>query len=256
MRRRSRRSPNISESTGKIGQEIPSNQPAPLVPLYPDEPAAAPQQARPPRPPETPRETHRRPVEHRPVSPVWDEPADSGRLELETQPELPSVPPPEPEPAERSPQAPKGYVVLAIGLPGSGKTTWFRRRGVTPLSSDLLRNILFDDVEEQRYQGLVFSTLRSLLRARLIARMPWNYVDATNLSIHERRQWIKMAKSFGYEVQAVFFDVPLAVCLERNSKRDRSVSEDVMRKMAEKLKPPVFEEGFAKITVVRVKSVG
>jgi hypothetical protein len=27
-----------------------------------------------------------------------------------------------------------------------------------------------------------------------------------------------------------------------------------MRKMAEKLKPPTFEEGFAKITVVRVKS--
>jgi predicted kinase len=173
---------------------------------------------------------------------------------METQPEMPSVPPSEPEAAGRSPQAPKGYVVLAIGLPGSGKTTWFRRRGVTPLSSDLLRNILFDDVEEQRYQGLVFSTLRSLLKARLIAHMPWNYVDATNLSIHERSQWIRMAKSFGYEVQAVFFDVPLDVCLERNSKRDRSVSEDVMRKMAEKLKPPVFTEGFAKITVVRVKS--
>ena len=133
-----------------------------------------------------------------------------------------------------------------------------RRRGsvagVTPLSSDLLRNILFDDVEEQRYQGLVFSTLRSLLRARLIARMPWNYVDATNLSVHERRQWIKMAKSFGYEVQAVFFDVPLDVCLERNRSRDRMVSEEVMRRMAEKLKQPVFEEGFEKITVVRVKS--
>ena len=111
-------------------------------------------------------------------------------------------------------------------------------------------------MEEQRYQGLVFSTLRSLLRARLIAKMPWNYVDATNLSIHERRQWIKMAKSFGYEVQAVFFDVPLEVCLERNRSRDRSVSEDVMRKMSEKLKPPAFEEGFAKITVVRVKSAG
>ncbi len=153
-------------------------------------------------------------------------------------------------------QTPKGVVVLAIGMPGSGKTTWFGRRGITPLSSDLLRNILFDDVEEQRYQGLVFSTLRSLLRARLIAKMPMNYVDATNLSIHERRQWIKMAKSFGYEVQAVFFDVPLEVCLDRNRQRDRSVSEDIMRKMAEKLKPPVFEEGFEKITVVRVKSAG
>jgi predicted kinase len=186
--------------------------------------------------------------------PDWDEQAGRGKLEVETQPEAPTLG--DQVQSERSPQAPKGYVVLAIGLPGSGKTTWFGRRGVTPLSSDLLRNILFDDVEEQRYQGLVFSTLRSLLRARLIARMPWNYVDATNLSAHERRQWIKMAKSFGYEVQAVFFDVPLEVCLDRNRQRDRSVSEDVMRRMAEKLKPPVFEEGFAKITVVRVKSGG
>jgi predicted kinase len=188
--------------------------------------------------------------------PDWNEQAATGRLEVETQPEMPSAVGPEPIQSERTPQAPKGYVVLAIGLPGSGKTTWFGRRGVTPLSSDLLRNILFDDVEEQRYQGLVFSTLRSLLRARLIARMPWNYVDATNLSIHERRQWIKMAKSFGYEVQAVFFDVPLEVCLDRNRQRDRSVSEDIMRKMADKLKPPLFEEGFEKITVVRVKSAG
>jgi len=263
MRRRSRRAPNLSESTGKIGQELPSNQQAPLVPSYTDEhvppsrpidprQAGTPESGRGPAPPGRQHRPDRSP---RPVAPpAWNEPPGSGRLEVETQPETPSVPPPEVQPAERSPQAPKGYVVLAIGLPGSGKTTWFRRRGVTPLSSDLLRNILFDDVEEQRYQGLVFSTLRSLLRARLIARMPWNYVDATNLSIHERRQWIKMAKSFGYEVQAVFFDVPLEVCLERNRSRDRMVSEEVMRKMAEKLKPPVFEEGFAKITVVRVKS--
>jgi predicted kinase len=272
MRRRSRHTANTSESTGKIGQELPSNQPAPLVPFYPDDPVAA-QPARhtvPARPhpvsspaqaqPGSPQPAQRHVAQARPAKPhvpvkqEYNEPEGSGRLELETQPEIPSLPPPEAQAAERSPQAPKGFVVLAIGLPGSGKTTWFRRRGVTPLSSDLLRNILFDDVEEQRYQGLVFSTLRSLLRARLIARMPWNYVDATNLSIHERRQWIKMAKSFGYEVQAVFFDVPLEVCLDRNSKRDRSVSEDVMRKMAEKLKPPSFEEGFSKITVVRVKS--
>jgi predicted kinase len=264
MRRRSRRAPNTSESTGKIGQELPSNQPAPLVPFYADEAPAARPASVPAERPHTQEARHeprpqaqaRLPKRELAARQEWNEAAGTGRFELETQPETPSVPPPEAEAAGRSPQAPKGYVVLAIGLPGSGKTTWFRRRGVTPLSSDLLRNILFDDVEEQRYQGLVFSTLRSLLRARLIARMPWNYVDATNLSIHERRQWIKMAKSFGYEVHAVFFDVPLEVCLLRNSQRDRSVSEDVMRKMGEKLKPPVFEEGFEKITVVRVKSAG
>ena len=172
---------------------------------------------------------------------------------METQPDSPGLPPDENEAAGRASTDPKGFVVLAIGLPGSGKTTWFKRRGVLPLSSDMLRSILFDDITEQRYQGLVFSTLRSLLRARLIARMPWNYVDATNLSPHERRQWIKMAQSFGYEVQAVFFDVPLEVCLERNAKRDRPVSDDVMHKMDERLKAPAFDEGFAKITVVRVK---
>ncbi len=204
---------------------------APLRPNYPEEVAER-------------SGTAETPAAVRPAAPEPDR-----RIEVETQPEHLGVAPPEAVAAK----SPKGYVVLAIGLPGSGKTTWYKRRGVAPLSSDMLRTILFDDLTEQRYQGLVFSTLRSLLRARLIARMPWNYVDATNLSPHERRQWIKMAKSFGYEVHAVFFDVPLAVCMERNSKRERVVTDEVMGQMAARLKPPSFKEGFEKITVVRVK---
>ena len=262
MRRRTKRGPNNSESTGKIGQEIPQDQPAPLQPSYPGphptstaaEPSGASEQAQP-----TPRATSSSgPARERSRrSSAADNEAkrdegkqSEGKLVVETQPESLAMPPAEMQAA----QSPKGYVVLTIGLPGSGKTTWFKRRGVTPLSSDMLRNILFDDITEQRYQGLVFSTLRSLLRARLIAKMPWNYVDATNLSPHERRQWIKMARSFGFEVQAVFFDVPIEVCLERNQRRERTVNEETIRKMAERLRPPNFKEGFSKITVVRVKS--
>ena len=89
--------------------------------------------------------------------------------------------------------------------------------------------------------------------ARMIARMPWNYLDATNLNPKERRHWIQMAREFGYEVHAVFFDVPLEVCLDRNRRRQRVVPEDVMQRLASKLRPPKFDEGFSKITVVRVK---
>ncbi|MGA8617062.1 MAG: AAA family ATPase [Candidatus Sulfotelmatobacter sp.] len=152
-----------------------------------------------------------------------------------------------------APRAPKGIVVLAIGLPGSGKSSWFKRHNVVPLSSDMVRSLLFDDVREQRFQDLVFSNLRSMLKARLIAKRPMNYVDATNLTPQERQHWIKLAKDYQYEVHAVFFDVPLEVCIDRHQRRDRVVPEDVMRRMAAKLKAPAFEEGFAKITVVRVK---
>src|SRR3954451_10767134 len=150
-------------------------------------------------------------------------------------------------------RAPKGVVVLAVGLPGSGKSSWFKRHNLTPLSSDLVRSLLFDDVREQRFQDLVFSNLRSMLKARLIAKRPMNYIDATNLTPQERQHWIKLAKDYNYEVHAVFFDVPLDVCIERHQRRDRVVPEDVMRRMAAKLKPPAFDEGFVKITVVRVK---
>ena len=172
----------------------------------------------------------------------------------------PEVAAPAAEPATSAAEVPvaaprpsKGTVILAIGLPGSGKSSWFRRNSITPLSSDVVRMLLFDDAQEQRFQDLVFSNLRSMLKARLIARRPVNYVDATNLTPHDRAGWVKLAKDYGYEVQALFFDVPLEVCLERNRRRNRTVDEDVMRRMAGKLRPPTFDEGFSKVTVVRVK---
>jgi predicted kinase len=162
-------------------------------------------------------------------------------------PAMPAVPVPP------MPRAPKGVVVLAIGLPGSGKSSWFKRNNIVPLSTDMVRSLLFDDATEQRFQDLVFSNLRSMLKARLIARRPLNYVDATNLTPHERHSWIKLAKDFGYEVQAVYFDVPVEVCLERNQRRERVVDENILRRMAAKLKAPTFDEGFTKIKIVKVK---
>jgi predicted kinase len=178
---------------------------------------------------------------------------DTPELDLPEAPDAPDVSDAAPHKASQ-PRGKKGAVVLAIGLPGSGKSSWFKRHDIIPLSSDLVRGLLFDDATEQRFQDLVFSSLRSLLRARLIAGRPMNFIDATNLSPKERHSWIKMAHDFGYEAHAVFFDVPTEVCMERNRKRLRNVPDEVMLRMAQKLRPPKFDEGFAKVIVVRLKS--
>ena len=186
------------------------------------------------------------------VPPETDDSPEFGEPTVAPVSPLPQSPRP-PASTTVTQRAPKGIVVLAIGLPGSGKSSWFKRHSVVPLSSDMIRSLLFDDVREQRFQDLVFSNLRSMLKARLIAKRPTNYVDATNLTPQERQHWVKLAKDYNYEVHAIFFDVPLEVCIERHQRRDLVVPEDVMRRMAAKLKAPTFEEGFAKITVVRVK---
>jgi predicted kinase len=146
---------------------------------------------------------------------------------------------------------PKGKIIVAVGLPGSGKSTYFARHGIQPLSSDTLRLWLLDDERDQRSQPVIFRTLRNLLRIRLLLHRPRNYVDATNLTPFERQFYIGLARRFSVEAEAIFFDVPLETCLRRNRRRRRPVPDDVMHEMAAKLVPPSVAEGFSRIHVVR-----
>ena len=143
-------------------------------------------------------------------------------------------------------------IVLAIGLPGSGKSTWFRKQGITPLSSDHLRFLLADDEDEQGFQTDIFRALRFLLEVRVGRGRPVSYVDATNLVVEQREPFLEQARELDAAIEAISFDVPLDVCLERNRSRPRRVPEDVGRAMAEALDPPTPQEGFSKITVVGV----
>jgi predicted kinase len=143
-------------------------------------------------------------------------------------------------------------VILAIGLPGAGKSTWFAERGVRPLSSDAMRILLSDDEDNQTIHIEVFEALRYLLVKRLQLGVVDTYVDATNLTRMHRRPFVDLAVRHGARAEAVWFATPLEVCLERNAKRERRVPEDVMRAMAEAFEEPSEEEGFARIERVSV----
>ena len=141
-------------------------------------------------------------------------------------------------------------VVVLVGLPGSGKSTHLERIGARALSSDAVRGLLADDETDQTIHDRVFQTIRYLLRHRLALGRPVTYIDATNLTPEERRPYIAIGKSYGCEVEAIYFDVPPEVCRERNARRNRVVPGDAMEKMAAKLVPPSNSEGFDRVTAI------
>jgi len=138
-------------------------------------------------------------------------------------------------------------IVVLVGLPGSGKSTYARE---SALSSDEIRGLISDDPENQDIHSRTFAVLRALLKQRLELRRPVTYIDATNLTPYERRPYIKIGELYDCDVEAVFFDVPIAECQRRNRARHRVVPDEAIAEMALRLTPPTVDEGFSRVIVV------
>jgi predicted kinase len=141
-------------------------------------------------------------------------------------------------------------LIITVGLPGSGKSTYLERLGVNAISSDEIRRLIADDPHDQTMNARIFAVIRYLIRQRIAAARPVTYVDATHLTQWERAPYVKLAQRYGCRLEALFFDVPIDICIARNQARQRVVPEEIVRKMAQQLIPPSIEECFAEVAVI------
>lgn len=115
-------------------------------------------------------------------------------------------------------------IIVMIGPAGSGKSTWARARypHEQRLSSDQFRALLTDSEDAQGVSKRAFELLRLFARERLeLGRRA--IIDATNVSREEREQWLEMARELDVPTHAVWFDVSLDECMERQKQRERTV---------------------------------
>jgi predicted kinase len=126
---------------------------------------------------------------------------------------------------------------ILIGLPGSGKSTFYRERLAAThvhVSKDLLPNVRD---RQGRQDALV---RQALARGAAVA------VDNTNVSPEERARIITIARDFGARIVGYYLETTTREAIARNEGREGNakVPKVAIFTCAKRLVPPRIEEGF------------
>jgi predicted kinase len=139
-------------------------------------------------------------------------------------------------------QPPQELVVL-VGLQGSGKSTWVAGHLAgthVVVSKDHWPRARHREARQHRVVAELLAEGRNVV------------VDNTSPSVAERTPLISLAAAAGVPVRAVFLDVPVATCRERNDARTGCARVPLvgLHSAAGRLVAPTTAEGFTDVLVV------
>ena len=142
--------------------------------------------------------------------------------------------------------------IMMIGLPCSGKSIkaqeLAKEYDAIIFSSDTLREKLFNDVNHQADNDLLFKELYR--RIKVCLRTGKNAImDATNINYKRRVAFLAELKSISCHKECVLMATPYEVCLERNKIRDRKVPKYVIERMYKNFDIPYYYEGWDNIKI-------
>ena len=142
--------------------------------------------------------------------------------------------------------------IVAIGVPGSGKTTFLKafaeRHGFAYINKDAIRAEMLGDIRDQSKNREVWLESERRITDAL-ARGQSVALDSTYAERWKRRELVTSLKKRGAtKVIGLYFDVPYERALQQNRNADRElvVTERDMRWFQDQLEkdPPNLDEGF------------
>lgn len=144
-------------------------------------------------------------------------------------------------------------LILLVGIPGSGKTTYAEKYikehpGAVHLSSDKIRAELWGNEATQGDNNEVFSMMQSRAIDALNNGQSVVY-DATNITRRDRSYIITLCPKF-VNIECHIIWAPIETCIERDAARERTVGKEVIDRMLKRFQAPYYDEGIDEIKIV------